>query len=142
MMPLQLPWVGSALNWHGQPYAQLQWTNSRPLIDHSVSVIGSSATTWTVPRRFSSGHGLRCCASKAFEGFAEAQATNADRLGQERLRLLGGIFSADGAHPYKRDLPDVEFHVLDTGHFAPEHKADEIVPLIRDFLERQVARVS
>ena len=33
------------------------------------------------------------------------------------------IFPADGAHPYKRDLPDVEFHLLDTGHFALEDKA-------------------
>ena len=50
------------------------------------------------------------------------------------------IFPADGAHPYKRDLPDVEFHLLDTGHFALEDKADEIVPLIRDFLGRKLAR--
>src|SRR6185295_11218224 len=46
------------------------------------------------------------------------------------------IFPADGAHPYKRDLPDVEFHLIDTGHFALEDKADEMVPLIRDFLDR------
>ncbi len=28
------------------------------------------------------------------------------------------IFPADGAHPYLRDLPDAELHLLDTGHFA------------------------
>jgi pimeloyl-ACP methyl ester carboxylesterase len=50
------------------------------------------------------------------------------------------IFPAEGAHPYKRDLPDAEFHLFDTGHFALEDKADEIVPLIRDFLDRKVAR--
>lgn len=50
------------------------------------------------------------------------------------------IFPADGAHPYKRDLPDLEFHLLDTGHFALEDKADEMVPLIRDFLDRRIAR--
>jgi len=50
------------------------------------------------------------------------------------------IFPADGAHPYKRDLPDLEFHLIDTGHFALEDKADEMVPLIRDFLDRKVAR--
>ena len=49
------------------------------------------------------------------------------------------IFPADGAHPYKRDLPDVEFHLIDTGHFALEDKADEIVPLIRDFLKRKIS---
>ncbi len=32
----------------------------------------------------------------------------------------------------------VEFHLIDTGHFALEDKADEMVPLIRDFLARKV----
>ena len=32
------------------------------------------------------------------------------------------IFPADGAYPYKRDLPEVEFHLIDTGHFALEDK--------------------
>ena len=50
------------------------------------------------------------------------------------------IFPADGAYPYKRDLPDVEFHLIDTGHFALEDKADEMVPHIRDFLNRKIAR--
>jgi len=49
------------------------------------------------------------------------------------------IFPADGAHPYTRDLRDAEFRLFDTGHFALEDKADEIVPLIRDFLARRVA---
>jgi pimeloyl-ACP methyl ester carboxylesterase len=49
------------------------------------------------------------------------------------------IFPADGAHPYKQDLKDLEFHLIDTGHFALEDKADEMVPLIRDFLHRKVA---
>lgn len=48
------------------------------------------------------------------------------------------IFPAEGAHPYKRDLPDAEIHLLDTGHFALEDKADEMIPLIRDFLERNL----
>lgn len=46
------------------------------------------------------------------------------------------IFPADGAHPYERDLPNVEKHMLDSGHFALEDKLDEMVPLIRDFLAR------
>lgn len=35
---------------------------------------------------------------------------------------------------------DVEFPFLDTGRFALEDKADEIVPLIHDFLARKVAQ--
>lgn len=50
------------------------------------------------------------------------------------------IFPADGAHAYKRDLPDAELHLIDTGHFALEDKADEIVPLIRAFLAKKVDR--
>jgi pimeloyl-ACP methyl ester carboxylesterase len=50
------------------------------------------------------------------------------------------IFPADGAYPYKRDLPDVEFHLLDTGHFALEDCLDVMAPLIRDFLDTKVYR--
>jgi pimeloyl-ACP methyl ester carboxylesterase len=50
------------------------------------------------------------------------------------------IFPADGAHPYKRDLQELEFHLIPTGHFALEDKADVMVPLIRDFLERRVTK--
>ncbi len=49
------------------------------------------------------------------------------------------IFPAEGAHPYKRDLKDVEFHLIDTGHFVLEDKADEVFPLIKDFLARKLA---
>ncbi len=38
------------------------------------------------------------------------------------------IFPAAGATPYQRDLPSAEIHLLDTGHFALEDKADEMGP--------------
>ena len=41
------------------------------------------------------------------------------------------IFPADGAHPYKRDLKTIEFHLLDTGHFALEEDGDLIAGYIR-----------
>ncbi len=49
------------------------------------------------------------------------------------------IFPAQGAHPYKRDLKDLEFHLLETGHFALEEDGDRIARLIRSFLHRKVA---
>jgi pimeloyl-ACP methyl ester carboxylesterase len=49
------------------------------------------------------------------------------------------IFPAEGAVPYKRDLKNIEFHLLDTGHFALEEDVDLIAGLIREFLERNVA---
>lgn len=44
------------------------------------------------------------------------------------------IFPAAGAYPYQRDLRDVEFHLLDTGHFALEEDGPAIAGLIRSFL--------
>ena len=48
----------------------------------------------------------------------------------------GTIFPEEGAHPYKRDLKNLEFHLLDTGHFALEEDGARIAALIRDFLDR------
>ncbi|MBL3529503.1 MAG: alpha/beta hydrolase [gamma proteobacterium endosymbiont of Lamellibrachia anaximandri] len=49
------------------------------------------------------------------------------------------IFPAEGAHPYKRDLRNLEFHLLDTGHFALEEDGQLIAKRIRDFLQSRVA---
>ena len=48
------------------------------------------------------------------------------------------IFPADGAYPYQRDLKDVEFHLLDTGHFALEEDGDVIASYITQFLTARV----
>jgi len=47
------------------------------------------------------------------------------------------IFPPAGAHPYLRDLPKAELHLLDTGHFALEEDSAAIATLMRDFLVRQ-----
>jgi len=49
------------------------------------------------------------------------------------------IFPATGAEPYKQDLKDLEYHLIDTGHFALETHGQEIADLMRDFLNRKVA---
>ncbi|MEH2411694.1 alpha/beta fold hydrolase [Nostoc sp.] len=50
------------------------------------------------------------------------------------------IFPAEGADPYKRDLKDIEFHLLDTGHFALEEEGDAIADHIRRFLTTHVVK--
>lgn len=50
------------------------------------------------------------------------------------------IFPAEGAHPYKRDLKNLEFHLLDTGHFALEEESETIANHIRSFLDKQVKK--
>ncbi|KQW94147.1 hydrolase [Massilia sp. Root418] len=48
------------------------------------------------------------------------------------------IFPPAGAHPYLRDLPKAELHLLDTGHFALEEDSAAIGALMRNFLARTV----
>ncbi|MEU0549196.1 alpha/beta hydrolase [Micromonospora sp. NPDC005979] len=50
------------------------------------------------------------------------------------------VFPPDGAHPYQRDLPSAEFHLIDTGHFLLEDKLDVAAPMIHDFLDRSIGR--
>jgi len=48
------------------------------------------------------------------------------------------IFVAPGAEAFKRDLPDAEIHLLDTGHFALETHGNEIAALIKKFLAKSI----
>ncbi|TDI64130.1 MAG: alpha/beta hydrolase [Bacteroidetes bacterium] len=48
------------------------------------------------------------------------------------------IFPVEGAHPYKRDLNNVEMHLYDTGHFALEEDGADIAQKIHSFLNRNV----
>ena len=43
------------------------------------------------------------------------------------------IFPESGAHPYRRDLKTIDFHLLDAGHFALEDHAEVIAQHIRRF---------
>lgn len=43
------------------------------------------------------------------------------------------VFPTEGALPYKRDLPEAEIHLLDTGHFALETHGHEIIAHIKAF---------
>jgi pimeloyl-ACP methyl ester carboxylesterase len=50
------------------------------------------------------------------------------------------IFPPDGAEPYRRDLKNLEFHLLDTGHFALEEDSEAIAGYIGNFLAKQGIR--
>ncbi len=50
------------------------------------------------------------------------------------------IFPAEGAAPYRRDLKNVETHMLETGHFALETHGEEIATRIEEFLLKQNLR--
>ncbi|MET0239690.1 MAG: alpha/beta hydrolase [Sphingobium sp.] len=49
------------------------------------------------------------------------------------------IFLTAGAQAYLRDLPEAELHFFDTGHFALEERADQMIPIMRDFLARSLS---
>jgi pimeloyl-ACP methyl ester carboxylesterase len=48
------------------------------------------------------------------------------------------IFPGEGAEPYKRDLKNIDFHLLDTGHFALEEEGVFIAARINQFLAERV----
>lgn len=48
------------------------------------------------------------------------------------------IFPAEGAEPYKRDLKNLDFNLLDTGHFALEEDGQLIANKIKAFLAERV----
>lgn len=43
-------------------------------------------------------------------------------------------FAVEGAHAYRRDVPDAQVHLLDAGHFALDEACDEVASLTRSFL--------
>ncbi|WP_407924259.1 alpha/beta fold hydrolase [Desulfosarcina alkanivorans] len=49
------------------------------------------------------------------------------------------IFPAEGGHPYKQDLTNMDFHLLETGHFALEEDGVLIADLMCKFLNLQLA---
>jgi pimeloyl-ACP methyl ester carboxylesterase len=50
------------------------------------------------------------------------------------------FFLPQGAEAYRRDIPDAEVRILDTGHFALETHSAEIGAAMRDFLGRVITR--
>jgi len=50
------------------------------------------------------------------------------------------IFPPDGAHPYKNDLKNIDFHLLNTGHFALEEEGERIAKLISKFMRKKVGK--
>ncbi len=52
------------------------------------------------------------------------------------------IFPADGAYPYKRDLKNIDFNILDTGHFALEEDLHIISNHIDRFMQKNVVKKS
>jgi pimeloyl-ACP methyl ester carboxylesterase len=66
------------------------------------------------------------------------------RTGKPPLLAVWGkndpFFLPPGAEAFKRDNSNAETHFYDTGHFALETHAPEIVETIKGFLERTIAR--
>jgi pimeloyl-ACP methyl ester carboxylesterase len=60
------------------------------------------------------------------------------RSRQPNMLILWGkndpFFTVEGAKAYKRDLPNAELHLIDTGHFALEDSSDFIAERMRKFL--------
>jgi pimeloyl-ACP methyl ester carboxylesterase len=49
------------------------------------------------------------------------------------------FFLPAGAEAFRRDIPNADVRLLDTGHFALETHCDEIAAAIREFLHRSTS---
>lgn len=106
-----------------------------------------SPDTWTTDQYFQDRAGNKAIQLKLFFDYGSNPALypawqDYSRSYQPPTLVVWGkndaIFPTDGAHPYKRDLKKVDFHLLDTGHFALEEDGDEIARLIRKFLKDNI----
>ncbi|MGA4475933.1 alpha/beta fold hydrolase [Ectopseudomonas chengduensis] len=48
------------------------------------------------------------------------------------------FFLPAGAQAWTRDIPEADIRFYDTGHFALETHGDEIIPIIREFLDKSI----
>ena len=102
-----------------------------------------SPDTWTVDQYFQDRPGNKAIQLQLFYDYGSNPPLYPEwqayfRRHQPPTLVVWGkndqIFPAAGAHPYKRDLENIEIHLLDTGHFALEEDGDVIADLIRRFL--------
>lgn len=50
------------------------------------------------------------------------------------------FFPVPGAEGYKRDVKDIDYHILNTGHFALEEEASFIIDKMRSFMKAKVIK--
>ena len=109
----------------------------------------SAPTPGSSTRRCSTGPATRRSSSRLFYSYGSNPTQyprwhDYFRKHQPPTLIVWGkndtIFPPAGAEPYKSDLKTIEFHLLDTGHFALEEDGDQIADLMRRFLRKHVAK--
>lgn len=109
---------------------------------------GISPDTWTTDQYFQDRAGNKAIQLQLFYDYGSNPTEYPKwqayfRAHQPPTLVVWGkndvIFPADGAHPYKRDLKNVDFHLLDTGHFALEEDGGVIARHIRRFLQANIS---
>lgn len=106
-----------------------------------------SPDTWTLDQAYMDRPGNKDIQLELFYSYGTnppkyAQWQRYFREHQPPMLIVWGkndkTFPEAGAHPYLRDLPKAELHLLDTGHFALEEDGATIGALMRDFLARKL----
>src|SRR6478752_7303499 len=143
--PAQAPVV---LLLHGFPTSSHMFRNLIPALADRYHVIAPD-----YPGYGQSDMPDRARFAYTFDRFGELVDGLLDRLGVKRYAMYVMDYGAPVGwrlalkHPERSTpsgslsarSPGRRVHLLDTGHFALEDKADEMVPMIRDFLDRKVA---
>ncbi len=115
---------------------------------HGVrSVVSISPDTWTVDQALLDRPGNNEIQLQLFYDYGSnpplyPQWQEYFRTHQPPTLLVWGkndhIFPEEGAHPYKRDLSNLEFYLFNTGHFALEEDGKTIAGIMRRFLNKHV----
>ena len=115
---------------------------------HGVrSVVSISPDTWTVDQALLDRPGNNEIQLQLFYDYGSnpplyPQWQEYFRTHQPPTLLVWGkndyIFPEEGAHPYKRDLTNLEFYLFNTGHFALEEDGETIAAIMRKFLNKNV----
>jgi pimeloyl-ACP methyl ester carboxylesterase len=123
---------------HGFPTSSQMFRNLIPAL----------ADTWTTDQYYQGRPGNKAIQLQLFYDYGsnpalypQWQACFRDHQ-PPTLVVRGGndvIFPADGAYPYKWDMKNIDFHLLDTGHFALEEDGDKIARLIQKFMAANVS---
>lgn len=120
-----------------------QWTHGT----HDESLI--SPDTWTLDQAGLDRPGNKEIQLQLFLSYGTNLALypkwqNYFRTSQPPTLIVWGkndfIFPASGAEPYKKDLKNIDFNLLDTGHFALEEMGPAIAQKIKSFMAKHGSR--
>ena len=118
------------------------WSTGRTTRATSHRRPGRSTSTTSTATTTATSNSTSSTTTGSTSRSTNASTTTSERHQPPMLITWGAndeIFGPAGAEAYKRDLPDAELHLLDTGHFALEEELEFIAHAMRRFLKEHIS---